>query len=310
VVRFGLVAAALLLVGCYSPSFGEGGACTSVCPGDLECVQGTCRAADYRVDAAVEAEPDAPPGDTDADGILDNVDNCSAAGNADQHDEDGDAIGDVCDPCPHLVGTAADADADGVGDACDPQPAIGKQTIKFFDPFTTNKLEWQHGTGVTRVTDQLRAMAPTGFTRLNIATGELRIVTGGSVTAVSSSGPHQMSVSFGMNTAADDYYYAEFYDGSGSGGAVKLVKADSGTYTGLVGAAYGGALPTGAWSMQIDESVSTQKLALEATLGGLSYGPLAAPASTPALISNASLTLNTKNVDVRINYVLVIETTP
>ncbi len=305
---------ALALAGCYSPSFGEGGACTSACPGDLVCVSGVCRSPGYVVDAAVDpqldAAPDAPPGDADGDAIADNVDNCASAANADQHDEDTDAIGDVCDPCPHLSGTAADSDSDGVGDACDPQPMVAKQQLAFFDPFTTDKSEWEHDSSVVRLSDQLRVMSPTGFTRLNVATGELRIVTGGSVTAVSSSTPHQLSVEFGFNTAGDDYYYAEFYDSSGTGGAVNIVKADSGSYTDLAGSAYGGKLPTGQWAMQIDESVTSQTIGLRATLGGLSYGPFSASTSTPALIGSSSLTMFTRNVDFRIDYMLLIETTP
>jgi hypothetical protein len=304
------VAIGLALAGCYSPSFGEGGACTSVCPGDLKCVNGICRDPGYQVDAAVDATPDSPPGDSDGDGILDDVDNCAAASNADQHDEDSDAIGDACDPCPHLGGTASDVDGDGVGDACDPDPSVAKQHIKFFDPFTTSQPEWQHGTGVTRLTDQLRAMPPTGSTRLGVPTGELRIIAGGSVTAVSSTTPHMMQIAFGLNTAGDDYYYAQFYDASGSGGSVDLAKADSGVFTVLAGASYGGKLPTGAWSMQIDESVSAQTLGLTARVGGLAYGPFATAASTPALISNAEVGIYTRNVDVRVDYMLIIETTP
>ncbi|MFL5843089.1 MAG: choice-of-anchor Q domain-containing protein [Solirubrobacteraceae bacterium] len=49
-------------------------------------VLGTCDA------GAVELQ------DTDADGILDDADNCPAAANAGQSDVDGDAIGDACDP--------------------------------------------------------------------------------------------------------------------------------------------------------------------------------------------------------------------
>ncbi len=38
--------------------------------------------------------------DADEDGILDGLDNCPALFNPEQHDRDGDGLGDVCDPCP------------------------------------------------------------------------------------------------------------------------------------------------------------------------------------------------------------------
>src|SRR3954469_6407472 len=40
------------------------------------------------------------------------------------HDEDGDGIADIDDPCPHVAGDRADRDGDGVGDACDPNPDV------------------------------------------------------------------------------------------------------------------------------------------------------------------------------------------
>lgn len=71
--------------------------------------------------------------DDDNDGVLDVDDNCPLIGNADQADNDGDNIGDVCDPdddndgildvddnCPFTPNPdQADADGDGMGDVCD-----------------------------------------------------------------------------------------------------------------------------------------------------------------------------------------------
>ena len=84
--------------------------------------------------------------DADNDGIADSEDNCSVTPNANQADEDGDAIGRACDanlndgPLGDLDGTGvrnatdncvpsanasqADIDQDHVGDACDPDVDI------------------------------------------------------------------------------------------------------------------------------------------------------------------------------------------
>ncbi len=74
--------------------------------------------------------------DTDGDGILDTSDNCPTVVNPDQHDTDGDGLGDVCDPdidndnvfnwldnCLTVYNPdQLDTDGDGIGDACDPCP--------------------------------------------------------------------------------------------------------------------------------------------------------------------------------------------
>lgn len=71
--------------------------------------------------------------DTDGDGINDDVDNCPDTANADQADNDGDGLGDLCDDdddndgilddddnCPLISNSdQADNDGDGLGDVCD-----------------------------------------------------------------------------------------------------------------------------------------------------------------------------------------------
>jgi arylsulfatase A-like enzyme len=63
-----------------------------------------------------------PPGypDWDKDGILNEVDNCPDAENANQEDRDGDGIGDVCDGCPDIANAyRSNIDEDLIPDACD-----------------------------------------------------------------------------------------------------------------------------------------------------------------------------------------------
>lgn len=307
-----------LAAGCYNPTVSPGAPCESACPGDLVCVDHVCRVPGDLpgIDAGlVDAAPpvdtvDAPPGDVDGDGTTDDVDNCPADANADQHDEDGDAIGDVCDPCPHLAGTAADGDGDGVGDACDPQPALAKQRIAFFDPFTSDRSEWMQKDSVSRVGETLRLNAG-GYAGaiLEVPNAETRIATAGTIASVVSAAPeHQIVIELARNAGGDIYHYTEFYDTGGSSGDIAISRANKGVYTSFVTTPYSGVLPTGAWSMQVDSSVAAQRIALATTLGGTARTPLSA--DTSALVASTTMYFYAAGADVRLDYVIVIETMP
>jgi hypothetical protein len=320
-----VVALGASLAGCYNPSERIGSACDGVCPGSLVCIDHVCvppgtnpqpDAPDMMmIDAAIDAPMiDGPPGDGDADGVLDNADNCPAKANVDQHDEDADAIGDVCDPCPHINGDAVDSDGDGVGEMCDPQPGIAKQKIKFFDPFTSARSEWTLGSGASRVGETLRinGLANDADSELEIPTGELRIETGGTIASVSSSTPHQMSIAFGLDATYEKFHYCEFYNGSSSTGVVAIAKGNNGTFTELASATYPAPMPTGAWSMRIDESVATQQIKYRAKLGGVQYNELTASTNLalPSLTTSTSMTIYIQHADFRYDYWIVIETLP
>jgi hypothetical protein len=62
--------------------------------------------------------------DIDADGILNDEDNCPTTPNADQTNSDSDSYGDTCDNCPNADNQdQTDSDGDGVGNACDTSQA-------------------------------------------------------------------------------------------------------------------------------------------------------------------------------------------
>lgn len=126
----------LWLAACYSPAPPAGVPCDPAaprCPGDQRCVA----SAGGHVCGGDSGEPDAgggSPSDLDGDGVPNAMDNCPERANPAQANEDSDALGDACDPCPPFAG-GADADGDGVGDACDPYPQAGGDRIVFFEGF-------------------------------------------------------------------------------------------------------------------------------------------------------------------------------
>lgn len=95
---------------------------------------------DARLDTS---DQDAPPGvDSDGDRIPDVDDNCKELANPLQENEDGDALGDACDPCPILdkygvnnLDANVDSDGDGVGNGCDPNPNSNTERAVYFTGF-------------------------------------------------------------------------------------------------------------------------------------------------------------------------------
>jgi len=130
------------LAGCYTPSAFTGAPCDlsiDNCPGSQVCTAqagGSFCTAGPTIDASsggLDGRPDASGmADLDGDDVADLDDNCPAKANAGQSNEDGDAFGDGCDPCPPFVdgATPLDADGDGVGDACDPAPTVPGDQIR------------------------------------------------------------------------------------------------------------------------------------------------------------------------------------
>jgi hypothetical protein len=100
------------------------------CSLDDPCGEGVCNLSGPGEPVCVESD-----GDLDGDGLPNKSDFCNQRPGG-QFDEDGDALGDDCDPCPIARPSArADTDTDGVDSPCDPDPTLDGNRISLFEAF-------------------------------------------------------------------------------------------------------------------------------------------------------------------------------
>lgn len=133
--------------------------------------------------------------DSDADGVIDLLDNCPTNANPTQADADFDGVGDACDNCPSVANAdQADMDSDGVGDACDPDrdgdgiPNAIDNCPNLFNPSQTDA----DGDGVGDACDTCNQFQPAW--RPSVAPGSPAILNPGS--------PNQAGENFDFNTTA------------------------------------------------------------------------------------------------------------
>jgi len=80
----------------------------------------------------------------------------------DGHDEDGDSLTDLVDPCPADAGDAVDSDGDNVGDVCDPDDRpIDRRA--YFEPFARPPVDWTLTSGAWTYRDDLLASNAIGM---------------------------------------------------------------------------------------------------------------------------------------------------
>jgi hypothetical protein len=246
----------------------------------------------------------------DIDGVPDDSDNCIETPNRDQHDEDHDDAGDACDPCPHIaeVGAArfADADHDGVGDLCDPQPTIGRQVWVIFDPFTGPPMpHWKNPGAASFGVDQMTLKD--GNLRLEVSTGELRIVVAGQLSDLGAV-PRKLSLGLGKHTDGS-YYYVETYE-TAVEHRLKITKYDGTTYTNAAATALSDGIPVGMFAWEIDQSVTAQRVSVAARHAATAYGPIETTTTAPSLYATSNIELGADNLTAAYDYIVVIRTVP
>lgn len=145
------------------------------------------------------------------------------------HDEDGDAVDDGCDVCPHISDLdQSDQDGDGVGDACDPSNEIAHEWVRF-DPFVTfDTAVWRDFGVVTPGADSviINGIAAIAGIALDIVDGPVVIEFAGRALQRDST-PAQIAIHLLESPMLG--CYAELYDPGTH--YLKLTLIDNGTYT-------------------------------------------------------------------------------
>ncbi|MBA3542018.1 MAG: hypothetical protein H0T79_20550 [Deltaproteobacteria bacterium] len=239
-------------------------------------------------DALADARPDARPCTTNV------------------HDEDLDGVDDACDVCPHLVDPAQlDGDADGVGDACDPEPALGRQRIVVFDPFTSIDPAWTAISEVVVDGDEL-LLGTIGqdlggiLSRPLVPTHDLFIVAGSAGTP-GAMGQHLWSI-VTAPVGPPGGIYCELYDAGSGTSLFVTTTTDNMTYLHPASAPMPQfANGDGVFSYGLD--ASTMRCA--ATWKGVDG---VANAARPADIATEMFHIYAENVVVRLRYFIQIRT--
>lgn len=147
------------------------------------------------------------------------------------HDEDGDAIDDACDGCPHVADpTQPDGDRDGVDDSCDPRPDIPGDSIVFFDPFVVQDPSWMvNGIVGTYVDDGVHADARNTnrylLRRPHTPSDDTFILGGAVMGAVS-----LRQLTLGTQSSDPSYYYCEIQGGTNAAKLAITYTLDSSNY--------------------------------------------------------------------------------
>jgi len=219
------------------------------------------------------------------------------------HDEDGDGIPDVIDPCPHIAGDRADADGDGVGDACDPNPTVPSEHWLLFATLQPGDQPFDDPSVFAQDTDSLH-LDTAANPRITRTVGTIRLDVGYDIHALVGTGQHQIAAGVD-NAAATVYYFGELND-NGTNRDVSVVSYDvMNGYQFLAPQAIPG-LHAGSGSFRLD-AVATAPPAYHLVAGwvGEMY---TSDAATPAYIGGTDIRFAINGLDLDLRYVAIIAT--
>jgi hypothetical protein len=223
------------------------------------------------------------------------------------HDEDGDGIPDVEDPCPHVAGDYADRDGDGVGDACDPNPDAPTESFLIFATMQPGDQPFDDASGFTQEADDLET-ATNLYPNITRVLGTARVDIGFEIRGIVGTGQHQIAAGI-QDSAAITYYFDEINDDpptrdvgitsfSQATGYVPLAMVDPGP------------MHPGTGILRIDAVTSPPHHALVAGWTDQTGQLYQTSAATPDYAGGQLIRVAFNGLDVAIRYVVVIVTSP
>ena len=215
------------------------------------------------------------------------------------HDEDGDGIPDVIDPCPWVAGDMTDSDGDGVGDACDPDPGA-HDTLALFAPLTSDlPVAFADGLGSwTQRADTL--YLDDGSVGDIIAPTLDNTVIEIGFTIISTPGMFQHQIAIGTTGTTKPFYFVELNDNMG---AYDVAVADyDGTQYNMLAQTDPGAMHPGLGLIRLTTDPTPSFTVDTGWVGQMYHQAAATPGYVPA---SAKLIVN--GLELELRYIAVIE---
>ena len=221
------------------------------------------------------------------------------------HDEDGDGIGDLVDPCPHLAGDAADRDRDGVGDQCDPDPDAPTSRFVVFSTMQAGDQPFAAITAFDQEADAIHtATMTTGMSILGTF-ATVRVDIGFEIRGLVGSTQHQ--VASGVDGGSSVYYFTEINE-NGSIRNVSVTSFDNMNGYLLLGGMNHNGMHAGVGLLRYDATLPASGTPSHQLVAGWTGELYTGSAATPMYQGGTEIRVVLNGLDVAIRYVVVIAT--
>lgn len=228
------------------------------------------------------------------------------------HDEDGDGLPDVIDPCPQIAGDTADADGDQVGDACDPNPNTPTERITLFATMQAGDVPFDDTTGWIQNADSMLGtnvpgdFSVTNATSINRPLGTVRIDLRFTITGINGTSADQHQVAFGLEGTVP-FYFVELNDnGNLTLHYLGITSYDATNgYQNVGQADVPGGVHTGPGLLRLDADTTTRTWAVEGGWVGQMYS---ASGPTPAYSGSTAMRFIFNALDIDIESLTIVET--